>query len=130
MKNVAFIFVIMMSLSASAQKTGSTWKLLYVREAGSMVNISSKKAGLLLSIPDNTLSGSIGCNTFTGNLNYLKGDKIKPIKLVNTTANCPPKPDKLDNAVLEALKSADKLVLNQDKAKFYKGETLVLEMNR
>lgn len=130
MKKSFLISACMFSLTAFGQGAVSRWKVQYVWEGFQMTNVSAKKAELLISIADKKLSGKIGCNTIQGNFDYLKGDKIKPIKLVNTKENCPEKPDKLDNAVLDALKVSSKVTINQDKAKFYHGEKLVLELNR
>jgi hypothetical protein len=63
-------------------------------------------------------------------LEYLKGDKIKPIKIFDKKDDCEDKPDKLVNAIFDALKISNKLVINQGLAKFYQGEKLVLELKR
>lgn len=130
MKKTFLILALFVSVASFAQTSGSRWKVQYVWEGYQMTNVSAKKSELLISIADKKFSGKIGCNTIQGNFDYLKGDKIKPIKLTNTKENCPEKPDKLDTAVLEALKVTSKVVINQDKAKFYHGEKLVLELNR
>lgn len=130
MRNILSIFAVLISLSASAQTAGSKWKLLYVYHLDGMVNISSKKAEMLISIPEQKLSGKVGCNSFTGTLDYTKGDAIKPIKAVNTKNNCPATPDPLDAAVLKALDQANKLSIQQSRAKFYQGDKLILELSR
>jgi len=130
MKKILFAFALLISLSTFAQTTGSKWKLLYVYHLDGMVNISSKKSEMLISIPEQKLSGTIGCNSYQGTLDYTKGDLIKPIKAVNTKNNCPAKPDPLDAAVLKALDLANKLTIMQNRAKFYQGDKLVLELSR
>ena len=95
-----------------------------------MANVLSKKAEILISIEKKKISGSIGCNTFQGNLEYIKGDKIKPIKIFDKKDDCENKPDKLVTAIFDALKKSNKLVINQDLAKFYQGEKLILELKR
>ena len=130
MKNTLALFITILSFSAFAQSSGSHWKALYVWQGYEMANVSAKKSDILISIADKKLSGTVGCNNFHGNLDYLKGDKIKPIKVVNAKDKCPETPDKLDSAVLEALKVSTKLVINQDRAKFYHGEKLLLELKR
>ena len=130
MKNILSIFLITFSIAAFGQKSGSTWKVQYVWEGYQMANVKSKKSELLISIEEKKISGSIGCNTFQGNLEYLKGDKIKPIKIFDKKDDCEDKPDKLVNAIFDALKKSTKLVISQDLAKFYQGEKLVLELKR
>ena len=129
MKKILFAFGLILSFQSFAQ-SGSHWKLLYVWDGASAVSISAKNSDMLLSIAEKTLSGKIGCNTYHGKLEYLKGNNIKPIKVVNTKENCPTKPDRLDNAVILALNVSNKLVIDKDRAKFYQGDKLVLEMKR
>ena len=120
-----------MALSMHAfGQTGSQWKVQYAWQGFKMENVSSKKATIVIAIAENKISGISGCNKFEGNLQYLKGDKIKPIKLVNTKDKCPKDPDPVDQAIMKALSTSDKLIINLDKAKFYHGEKLVLELNR
>ena len=130
MKRVLFIFSMFFGIQAFAQTSGSHWKVVYVWDGLSMVNIKTKKTEVVLSLPEKKLSGNAGCNSFHGTLDYTKGDNIKPIKLVNKKENCPATPDRLDNAVVTSLNLANKLVINQNKAKFYQGDKLVLELDR
>ena len=130
MKNIFSVLLITLTINAFGQKSGSTWKVQYVWEGYQMVNVKSKKSELVISIEEKKISGSIGCNTFQGNLEYIKGDKIKPIKIFDKKDDCEDKPDKLVNAIFDALKKSSKLVINQDLAKFYQGEKLVLELKR
>lgn len=130
MKRTFTILALFVGVHAFSQTTGSKWKLLYVYHLDGMVNISSKKSEMLISIPEQKLSGTIGCNSYSGTLDYTKGDAIKPIKAVNTKNNCPAKPDPLDAAVLKALDVANKLSIHQNRAKFYQGDKLVLELSR
>lgn len=130
MKHLFSTLLIALSLTAFGQKKGSTWKVQYVWEGYQMVNVLSKKSELLISIEEKKISGTIGCNTFQGNLEYIKGEKIKPIKIFDKKDDCEDKPDKLVNAIFDALKVSTKLVINQGLAKFYQGEKLVLELKR
>lgn len=130
MKTFFSIFILTISLSAFGQDKGSTWKVQYVWEGYEMVNVKAKKTNVVISIPNKNISGTIHCVTFEGNLEYTKGDKIKPIKLFEKKDDCEDKPDKLVNAILSAFKISTKLVISQDLAKFYQGEKLVLELKR
>ena len=130
MKNLFLILFITLSISAFAQKSGSTWEIQYVWEGYQMVNVLSKKTELYISIEEKKIAGSIGCNTFQGNLEYTKGEKIKPIKIFDKKDDCEEKPDKLVSAIFNALKVSTKLVISQDLAKFYQSEKLVLELKR
>jgi heat shock protein HslJ len=130
MRNIFSTILFALSITAFGQKSGSTWKIQYVWEGTQMVNVLSKKTELLISIEEKKISGSIGCNTFQGNLEYIKGEKIKPIKIFDKKDDCEDKPDKLVKAIFDALKTSSKLVINQDLAKFYQGEKLILELKR
>ena len=122
------VFFMVLGFNAFAQ-TGK-WKLIYVFDGLSMANISAKRYELAISVADKEIAGVVGCNNFKGNFEYSKGDHIKPIKLANTKDKCPEKEDRLDKAVLDAMKGADRVVINLDNAKFYKGTNLLMELKR
>ena len=129
MKILATVFTIFLSLSSFAQ-SGSHWKLQYVLEGAQMVNVKNKQSDFLIAIADKKISGSIGCNSFSGKLEYAKGNQIKPIKAIKSKAKCPQEMDRLDYAVFEAINHSDKLVIDRDLAKFYNGPKLLLELKR
>ena len=130
MKNILPICLIIVSASAFAQNAGSTWKIFYVRDLDRMENVSAKKGTVLINIAENSISGAIGCHQFKGLLDYTKGDLIKPIKAVANKTNCPAKIDRSETAVMDALNASNKLVIDRDRAKFYKADKLMLELNR
>ena len=129
MKKAITIFSFFLSVASYAQ-SGSHWKLQYVSEGAQMVNIKNKQSDFLIAIADKKISGSIGCNSFSGKLEYSKGNQIRPIKAIKSKAKCPQEMDRLDYAVFEALNHADKLVIDRDLAKFYNGPKLLLELKR
>lgn len=130
MRNLFSAFAIIMSFAAFAQTSGSKWKLHYVRYLDKMESVTNRKGDILLSIEEQKLSGTVGCNQFTGTIDYIKNNQIKPVKLVNKKEGCASPEDKLDKAVVDALNTANKLLVTADRAKFYKGEQLVLELKR
>ncbi len=129
MKNLTTIFglTVLLSINAFSQ---SHWKIQYVWEGDKMVNAKAKQSDLIIDIKEKKISGSIGCNTFNGKLEYAKGNQIRPIKALKSKAKCPQEMDRLDYATFEALNLADKLVIDRDLAKFYNGPKLILELKR
>jgi heat shock protein HslJ len=128
-KSLCFLLVLM-SFNVFSQTAGSSWKLQYVWNVYEMTNVTAKKSEFVIAIADKKISGKYGCNTFSGNLEYTKGDHVKPIKITNQKDNCPATPDPIEKAVFAALKLTTKLVIGPEKAKFYQGDKLVMELNR
>lgn len=129
MKKVFAFLMVTMSFTAFAQ-SDSQWKVVYVWQGYQMENVKAKNYVVKMSIAEKTIEGTVGCNSFHGTIDYLKGDKLKPTKVSNKQENCPPKPNPSEKAIVDALKGATRLVTNQDKAKFYQGDKLVLELDR
>ncbi|MBC7390575.1 MAG: META domain-containing protein [Opitutaceae bacterium] len=129
MKNLTTIFGITFILSINAYSQ-SHWKMQYVWEGDKMVNVKNKQSDFVIAIADKKISGSIGCNTFSGKLEYAKGNQIRPIKALKSKAKCPQEMDRTEHAAFEALNFADKLVIDRDLAKFYNGPKLILELKR
>ena len=129
MKIFATILGLSISLTAFAQNN-NYWKLKSVREGAKMTDVSNKESQFVISIKEKKFSGSVGCNTFKGKLEFIKGNDIIPVKLVNTKAKCPEELDRLDYAVLEAINLSDQLIIKEDVAEFYNAGRIVLELNR
>jgi heat shock protein HslJ len=63
--------------------------------------------------PDGTVSGNLGCNSFTGSFTLQEGNRITFSKLVNTQIMCLDM--SIETEIVRVLQNADNYNLNEDK---------------
>jgi len=129
---MSFIIILsLISFFGFAQKKGKeVWKLVQVRNGAKMFPVPSQNNEFGLSIKEKKFSGYIGCNRFSGKLEYTKGDNIRPVTLVSTKMACPDNLSSLEYATMEALQLSDRLVIKGTKAEFFNQNRLMLQLEK
>ena len=131
MKTSFTIILSLISFFGFAQKRGKeVWKLVQVRNGAKMFPVPSQNNEFGLSIKIKKFSGYIGCNRFSGKLEYTKGDNIRPMTLVSTKMGCPDNLSSLEYATMEAIQLSDRLVIKGTKAEFFNQNRLMLQLEK
>ncbi|RCU44722.1 META domain-containing protein [Chryseobacterium lacus] len=87
-----------------------TWELVSLE--GQEVTTSTP---IYLNFADNKLSGNTGCNTVNGNFTIMNTTQIKFSQLASTRMMCDRYDMKIENEMLEVLKTADNFTINDGK---------------
>lgn len=87
-----------------------TWELVSLE--GQEVTTSTP---IYLNFADNKLSGNTGCNTVNGNFTIMNTTQIKFSQLASTRMMCDRYDMKIENEILEVLKTADNFTINDGK---------------
>jgi heat shock protein HslJ len=128
-----FFFVILSfiaTLGFSQKKAKEVWKLVQVRNGAKLYPVPSQDNEFGLSIKEKRFTGFIGCNRFSGRLEYAKGNYIRPMTLVSTKMGCPENLSSLEYATMEAIQLSDRLIIKGTKAEFYTHNRLMLQLEK
>jgi len=88
--------------SGTIQLAGTSWRALSVMDGPITIRPSSGQNVTLDFGSDGRVSGSTGCNSFSGRFSQ-SGNRVTIDNLATTTIGCPDEIAGLENAVLEAL---------------------------
>jgi|GEM_PF-1537875 len=88
-----------------------TWELLFLEGQ----EVAANSPIYLNFGANNTLTGNTGCNKLNGNFAVMNTTQIKFSQLASTRMMCDPYDMKIENKVLEVLKSADNFTVNDGK---------------
>ncbi|MCO4291341.1 META domain-containing protein [Solitalea sp. MAHUQ-68] len=111
-----------------AQLFGNKWNLSQLMQNGSPVDISKGKPAFLeFSKDDSRMSGSLGCNNFTGAYKFEEG-KLKFGPLASTKMMCPDMG--VEDALSKALTETTDVKMKGEKLQLFKGSDLLASFSK
>ena len=99
--------------SASDDLTNKRWRLVEIMGRPVTYSAEDGREAYIQFKADGTVSGNLGCNTFTGNYSIPNPLQIRFSNLVNTLKMCIDM--QIENDLSKALQTADNYNLNGDK---------------
>ncbi|AFD07130.1 META domain-containing protein [Solitalea canadensis] len=110
------------------QLVGSKWNLSQLMSNGSAIDISKGKPAFIeFNKDDSRVSGSLGCNNFTGGYKFEEG-KLKFGPLASTKMMCTEMA--VEDALSKALNDATDVKLNGEKLQLFKGSDLLASFTK
>jgi heat shock protein HslJ len=99
--------------TASDNLTNKRWKLVEIMGQPVTYSEGEGREAYIQFKADGTVSGNLGCNTFTGNYTISNPLQIRFSNLVNTLKMCIDM--KIENGLSQALQTADNYTVNDDR---------------